>query len=71
MVFKPRPLYHKRCASFERLRFALLFSQLLVYYMVTVHARFRHPLESLIAILSVYLFQSAEESWRIRWFGAA
>lgn len=29
------------------------------YYMVTVHARFRHPLEPLICILSVYLFQSA------------
>jgi 4-amino-4-deoxy-L-arabinose transferase-like glycosyltransferase len=29
------------------------------YYLVTAHARFRHPLEPLIAILSVYLFQSA------------
>jgi hypothetical protein len=29
------------------------------YYLVTVHARFRHPLEPLIAILAVYLFQSA------------
>ena len=29
------------------------------YYMVTVHARFRHPLEPLICIFSVYLFQSA------------
>jgi len=28
------------------------------YYLVTVHARFRHPLEPLIAILGVYLFQS-------------
>jgi hypothetical protein len=43
----------------------------LVYYMVTVHARFRHPLEPLIAILSVYLFQSAEKSWRVRWFRVA
>ena len=42
----------------------------LVYYFVTVHARFRHPLEPLIAILSVYLFQSAEKSWRVRWFAA-
>ena len=32
----------------------------LVYYYVTVHARFRHPLEPLIAVLGVYLFQSAE-----------
>jgi 4-amino-4-deoxy-L-arabinose transferase-like glycosyltransferase len=29
------------------------------YYLVTVHARFRHPLEPLITILAVYLFQSA------------
>jgi 4-amino-4-deoxy-L-arabinose transferase-like glycosyltransferase len=34
----------------------------LTYYMVTVHARFRHPLEPLITILGVYLFQSAEKS---------
>lgn len=33
----------------------------LVYYFVTVHARFRHPLEPLIAVLGVYLFQSAEK----------
>ena len=32
----------------------------LVYYFVTVHARFRHPLEPLMAVLGVYLFQSAE-----------
>ena len=31
------------------------------YYIVTVHARFRHPLEPLIAILGVYLFQSAQQ----------
>jgi 4-amino-4-deoxy-L-arabinose transferase-like glycosyltransferase len=29
------------------------------YYLVTVHARFRHPLEPLICIFGVYLFQSA------------
>lgn len=29
------------------------------YYFITVNARFRHPLEPLIAIFSVYLFQSA------------
>jgi 4-amino-4-deoxy-L-arabinose transferase-like glycosyltransferase len=29
------------------------------YYLVTVHARFRHPLEPLIAVLTVFLFQSA------------
>ena len=31
----------------------------ITYYFVTVEARFRHPLEPLIVILSVYLFQSA------------
>ena len=31
----------------------------LPYYIVTVGARFRHPLEPLIAVLTVYLFQSA------------
>jgi hypothetical protein len=32
------------------------------YYFITVAARYRHPLEPLIAILTVYLFQSAESS---------
>jgi len=32
----------------------------LTYYFITVQARFRHPLEPLIAVLTVYLFQSAE-----------
>ncbi len=41
----------------------------LLYYFVTVHARFRHPFEPLIAILAVYLFQSAEKSWTVRRFG--
>jgi hypothetical protein len=31
----------------------------LTYYFVFVHARFRHPLEPLICVLGVYLFQSA------------
>jgi 4-amino-4-deoxy-L-arabinose transferase-like glycosyltransferase len=31
----------------------------LTYYFVTVEARFRHPLEPLIVIFSVYLFQSS------------
>jgi Dolichyl-phosphate-mannose-protein mannosyltransferase len=34
----------------------------LTYYFITVQARFRHPLEPLIAILTVYLFQSARPS---------
>jgi hypothetical protein len=32
----------------------------LPYYLITVHARFRHPLEPIICILIVYLFQSAQ-----------
>jgi 4-amino-4-deoxy-L-arabinose transferase-like glycosyltransferase len=36
----------------------------LTYYLVTANARFRHPLEPLIAILTVYLFQSAEPRLR-------
>jgi 4-amino-4-deoxy-L-arabinose transferase-like glycosyltransferase len=32
----------------------------MTYYFITVQARFRHPLEPLIAILTVYLFQSVE-----------
>ena len=39
-----------------------------VYHFVFVQARFRHPLEPLITILGVYLFQSAEKSWRVRGF---
>jgi hypothetical protein len=31
-----------------------------LYYFVTVQARFRHPLEPMITVLIVYLFQSAE-----------
>ncbi len=33
-----------------------------LYYAVTVQARFRHPLEPLICVLGVYLFQSAKRS---------
>jgi len=32
----------------------------LPYYLVTVQARFRHPIEPLIAILGVYLFRSTQ-----------
>lgn len=43
--------------------FALAFLLLpLPYYFVTVHARFRHPLEPLICILGVSLFQSADRT---------
>jgi len=49
--------------------FAMAFATLpFLYYFTFVEARFRHPLEPLIAILCVYLFQSAEKSWRVRWF---
>jgi hypothetical protein len=34
----------------------------LIYYVVTVQARFRHPLEPIICVLSVYLFQSADRT---------
>lgn len=34
----------------------------MTYYAVTVHARFRHPLEPLICVLGVYLFQSADRT---------
>lgn len=42
-----------------------------LYYFTFAQARFRHPLEPLIAILGVYLFQSAEKSWEVRWFRRA
>ena len=43
--------------------FAWAFALLpLTYYFVTVQARFRHPLEPLLTILGVYLFQSATPS---------
>ena len=34
----------------------------LIYYFITVQARFRHPLEPLITILAVFLFQSADRT---------
>jgi 4-amino-4-deoxy-L-arabinose transferase-like glycosyltransferase len=34
----------------------------ILYYFITVEARFRHPLEPIICILSVYLFQAADKS---------
>jgi 4-amino-4-deoxy-L-arabinose transferase-like glycosyltransferase len=37
-----------------------------VYYGVAAHARFRHPLEPLMVVLGVYLFQSAELTARPR-----
>ena len=39
----------------------------LPYYAITVQARFRHPLEPLICILSVFLFQSADRSRAFSW----
>ena len=38
----------------------------LPYYVVTVHARFRHPLEPLLCVLGVWLFQSAETAKSLR-----
>lgn len=37
----------------------------LPYYAVTVDARFRHPLEPLLCVLGVYLFQSARPRLRV------
>jgi hypothetical protein len=53
----------------ERIPGAVLFAWAfvlfpLVYYFVTVQARFRHPLEPILTILTVFLFQSA--TWRRR-----
>ena len=33
-----------------------------IYYFITAQARFRHPIEPIICILSVYLFQSADRT---------
>ncbi|HLI76900.1 MAG TPA: hypothetical protein VKV02_08135 [Acidobacteriaceae bacterium] len=40
----------------------------LIYYAITVQARFRHPLEPLITVFSVYLFRNADRSrvWSFR-----
>jgi hypothetical protein len=38
--------------------------QPVIYYLVTVQARFRHPIEPFICVVTVYLFQSAEPSRR-------
>jgi len=40
-----------------------------VYYIVTAHARFRHPLEPLITVLAVSLFLQAELRWGFTWPG--
>lgn len=52
--------------------FAMAFAVIpFLYYFTFAEARFRHPLEPLIVILAVYLFQSAEKSWQVRWFRRA
>ncbi len=52
--------------------FAMSFAVIpFLYYFTFAQARFRHPLEPLIAILGVYLFQAAEKSWQVRWFRPA
>jgi uncharacterized membrane protein YeiH len=48
------------CAKLFAAAFLLLPA---VYYIVTAHARFRHPLEPLITLLGVFLFQHAEVRW--------
>jgi hypothetical protein len=43
---------------------AIFLFQPLLYYAITVQSRFRHPLEPLIDIFTVFLFQSAERARR-------
>jgi 4-amino-4-deoxy-L-arabinose transferase-like glycosyltransferase len=50
---------HRRVGAAGLFAWAFLLLPL-VYYAVAAHARFRHPLEPLIVVLGVYLFQSAE-----------
>ncbi len=38
-----------------------------IYYAITVQARFRHPLEPLICVLTVYLFQAADRTRLWSW----
>jgi hypothetical protein len=40
----------------------------MVYYIVTAHARFRHPLEPLMTVLGVFLFQQAKRQWGFSYF---
>lgn len=54
----------KRRVAASWLFAAIFLIQPLIYYAVTVQARFRHPLEPLITIFAVYLFQSAEPGFR-------
>ena len=43
--------------------FAAAFAVLpIIYYVITVQARFRHPIEPLIDIFSVYLFRNADRT---------
>jgi 4-amino-4-deoxy-L-arabinose transferase-like glycosyltransferase len=50
---------HRKISSSGLFAWAFLLLPL-VYYFVAAHARFRHPLEPLMVVLGVYLFQSAE-----------
>ena len=58
----------RRGVPAARLFAAAFFVLPLLYYAITVQARFRHPLEPLITIFSVYLFQSADKArlWTFR-----
>ncbi|GAC1422202.1 MAG: hypothetical protein NVSMB62_17730 [Acidobacteriaceae bacterium] len=57
---------HRRRPAAPLLAWAFLLLPL-IYYFVTVQARFRHPLEPLITILAVYLFQSADRTRTWSW----
>ncbi len=54
---------HVPAASFFAWAFALL---PITYYFVLAHARFRHPLEPLIVLFSVFLFRSATQPGRTK-----
>ena len=41
----------------------------LAYYVISAASRFRHPIEPLIDLLGVYLFQQAELRWGFSVFG--
>jgi 4-amino-4-deoxy-L-arabinose transferase-like glycosyltransferase len=60
---------HRRMPAATLFAWAFLLLPL-TYYFVTVHARFRHPLEPLICVLGVYLFQSASTQLP-NWFGGS
>lgn len=56
---------HRRIPASGLLAWAFLLLPA-TYYLITVHARFRHPLEPLLCVFGVYLFQSAQPKHALR-----